>query len=130
MISVENLVNSRLKQKLKGDTDAPYYGKTLYFSSKNQVTPAEFPTLNTYSPGEISTADDLEHKTQCAIISTIELKAYTNTTAYEAKKLLNKAGDVMLSMGYTLTYGPDDISDTYNIVVARFRRLVGGGDIL
>lgn len=129
MLSVRTIVNSRLSQKLKKDEDAPYHGKTLDFVETKQKAPTTFPTLLVDSLGEPSTAEDIERKEQCAIISTIELKAYTNTTLTDARKLMNKAGDVMLSMGYSLIYGPEDISDSNYIVVARFRRLVGGGDI-
>lgn len=99
-------------------------------TSTRNGTPAKFPTLNVDSLGEPSTADDLEHKTQNAIISTIELKAYTTTSLADARNLLDKAGDVMLEMGYSLIYGPEDISSgDINIMGARFRRTVGAGDI-
>ena len=130
MLSVRTLVNSRLSQRLRKDADAPYSESTLNMSSTRNGTPAKFPTLNVDSLGEPSTADDLEHKTQNAIISTIELKAYTTTTLTDARTLMGKAGDVMLSIGYSLIYGPEDISTgSINIMVARFRRTVGAGDI-
>ena len=130
MLSVRTKVNSILSQKLRKDEDAPYSVKTLNMTSTRNCTPAKFPTLNVDSLGEPSTADDLEHKTQNAIISTIELKAYTNTSLTDARNILDKAGDVMLSMGYSLIYGPEDISTgSINIIVARFRRTFGAGDI-
>lgn len=99
-------------------------------TSTRNATPAKFPTLNVDSLGEPSTADDLEHKKQNAIISTIELKAYTTTSLADARTLLDRAGDVMLEMGYSLIYGPEDISSgDIGIMVARFRRTVGAGDI-
>lgn len=129
MLSVRTKVNSRLSQRLRKDVDAPYTEKTLNMTSTRNGTPAKFPTLNVDSLGEPSTADDIWHKKQCAIISTIELKAYSNDTLTEARNIMDKAGDVMISMGYSLIYGPEDISDTYKVMVARFRRIVGGGDI-
>ena len=130
MLSVRTKVNSILSQKLRKDEDAPYSVKTLNMTSTRNGTPAKFPTLNVDSLGEPSTADDLEHKTQNAIISTIELKAYTNTSLTDARNILGKAGDVMLSMGYSLIYGPEDISSgDKGIMVARFRRTFGAGDI-
>ena len=135
MLSVRTLVNSRLSQRLRKDEDAPYSTdekskKYLKMTSTRNGTPAAFPTLNVDSLGEPSTADDLEHKKQNAIISTIELKAYTNTTLTDARNILDKAGDVMYQMGYDHVYGPEDISTgSINIMVARFRRTVGAGDI-
>lgn len=130
MLSVRTLVNSRLSQRLRKDADAPYSVSTLNMTSTRNGTPAKFPTLNVDSLGEPSTADDFEHKTQNAIISTIELKAYTTTTLTDARNLMDKAGDIMLSMGYTLIYGPEDISTgSIYTMVARFRRTFGAGDI-
>ena len=135
MLSVRTKVNSILSEKLRKVENAPYSDSQkdknfLNMTSTNNGTPTKFPTLNVVSLGEPSTADDLEHKTQNAIISTIELKAYTNTTLADARNILDKAGDVMLSMGYTLIYGPEDISTgSINTMVARFRRTFGAGDI-
>ena len=130
MLSVRTKVNSILSQKLRKDEDAPYSVKTLNMTSTRNGTPAKFPTLNVDSLGEPSTFDDIYHKKQNGIISTIELKAYTVTTLTDARNIMDKAGDVMLSMGYSLIFGPEDISDSQkNIIVARFRRVVGGGDI-
>lgn len=135
MLSVRTLVNSRLSQRLRKDEDAPYSENEkskdfLNMTSTRNGTPAKFPTLNVDSLGEPSTADDLERNAQNAIISTIELKAYTTTSLTDARNIMDKAGDVMLSMGYSLIYGPEDISSgDKNIMVARFRRTVGAGDI-
>ena len=130
MLSVRTIVNSRLSQRLRKDADAPYSVSTLNMTSTSNGTHAKFPTLNVDSLGEPSTFDDIYHKKQNGIISTIELKAYTVTTLTDARNIMDKAGDVMLSMGYSLIFGPEDISDGQkNIIVARFRRVVGGGDI-
>ena len=130
MLSVRTEVNSILSQKLRKDEDATYSVKTLNMTSTRNGTPAKFPTLNVDSLGEPSTADDFEHKTQNAIISTIELKSYTNTSLTDARNILDKAGDVMYQMGYDHVYGPEDISaGDINIMVARFRRTFGAGDI-
>lgn len=129
MLSVRTIVNTRLSQRLRKDADAPYTVESLEMTSTRNGNPAKFPTLNVDSLGEVSTADDLEHKSQNAIISTIELKVYSNKTLTEARNIMDKAGDVMISMGYTLFYGPEDISDTNHVMVARFRRLWGGRDI-
>ena len=128
MLSVRTLVNSRLSQKLKKDEGAPY--PALNMTSTRNGTPAKFPTLNVDSLGEPSIADCLKGNKQSAIISTIELKAYSNESLTQARNILDKAGDVMISMGYSQIYGPEDISSgDKHIIVARFRRTVGGGDI-
>lgn len=130
MLSVKNKVNSRLKEKLKTESNAPYHDKTLAFSSTLQDVPTVFPTLNVVSLGEPQTGNDLERKTQNFIISTIQIKGYTNTSYTDAYNLVNAAGDVMISMGYELIVGIEDISDSSTkIAMARFRRTWGTGDI-
>ena len=130
MLSVRTKVNSGLSQKLKKDTDAPYHDKKLNFTSGRNGTPADFPTLNVDSLGEPQTADNLEGTTQNAIISTIELKAFTNTTLNDARILMDKAGDIMIAMRYSLIYGPEVLNDTSPYcMIARFRRTIGSGDI-
>ena len=131
MLSVKNKVNSRLIAKLSTDTGAPYKNKTLKFTSVNQCVPTVFPTLNIVSLGEPQTENDLERFTQNFIISTIEIKGYSNTAYTSAYDLVDLAGDVMVSMGYELIAGIEDISDsTAKIAMARFRRTVGSGDTL
>lgn len=131
MLTVKNKVNSYLVKRLTEDEDAPYKSEnSLYFSSTSQFTPEKFPTLNVKSLGEVQATNDLLRNKQNFIISTIELKAYSNTSVTECHSLIDKAGDVMLEMGYAISSGPEEISDTYKIVYARFSRLVGSGDTL
>ena len=123
MLSVRRKVGDRLKEKFSGSMNVTF--------SRNG-SPSKFPTLNMDSLGEPSTADDLEHVKQNAIISTIELKTYCvgSQKITSARNYMDKAGDVMLSMGYALIYGPEDISSgDKGIMVARFRRKFGAGDI-
>lgn len=124
MLSVRRKVGDRLKEKLKDSS--------LNITFSRNSSPSKFPTLNMDSLGEPSTGDDLELIKQNAIISTIELKTYCigDKKITDARNYMDKAGDVMLSMGYSLIYGPEDISSgDKGIMVARFRRIVGAGDI-
>lgn len=131
MLSVKNKVNARLIAKLKTDADAPYHDKNLFFSSTNQGTPAELPCLSIVSLGEPQTENDLEQNTQNFILSTIELRGYDSKTYNNAYNLVDKAGNIMVGMRYSLIMGIEDISDSSaKIAVARFRRLVGSGDSL
>ena len=123
MLSVRRKVGDRLKEK---------FSRSMNVTFSRNSSPSKFPTLNMDSLGEPSTADDLEHVKQNAIISTIELKTYCvgSEKITSARNYMDKAGDVMLSMGYSLIYGPEDISSgDKGIMVARFRRTFGAGDI-
>ena len=123
MLSVRRKVGDRLKEK---------FSKSINVTFSRNGSPSKFPTLNMDSLGEPSTADDLEHVKQNAIISTIELKTYCvgSEKITSARNYMDKAGDVMLSMGYSLIYGPEGISTgSIYTMVARFRRTFGAGDI-
>ena len=123
MLSVRRKVGDRLKEK---------FSESINVTFSRNSSPSKFPTLNMDSLGEPSAADDLERVQQNAIISTIELKTYCigDKKITDARNYMDKAGDVMLSMGYSLIYGPEDISSgDKGIMVARFRRTVGAGDI-
>ena len=123
MLSVRRKVGDRLKEKFSGSMNVTF---------SRSSSPSKFPTLNMDSLGEPSTADDLERVKQNAIISTIELKTYCvgSEKITSARNYMDKAGDVMISMGYSLIYGPEDMSSgDIGIMVARFRRAFGAGDI-
>lgn len=134
MLSVRTLVNANIKQRLTEDADAPYKNKGLHYTSSSNFAPSEKITLNVESLGEPTQSSDLQNN-QCVINSTIQLKsAYLKDNASshmtEARSLMDKAGDAMLEMGYQLITGPEDISDNrFSIIVCRFRRMVGAGDI-
>jgi hypothetical protein len=131
MLSVIGKVNARLQTKLKTEIGSPYYGKTLNLTSTSESTPSEFPTLNVNSLGEPTKDTDLEQLDQATILSTVELRAYSNSTLSETQTLIDNAGNVMMSMRYSLIYGPTTLSDVKPYCkLARFRRIVGNGDSL
>lgn len=102
MLNVWNEVSKRLQQKLKTDADAPY--PQLHLTSKDiSDSPPKFPCLFVNSLGEPTEGTDLQNN-QCYITSTIELQSYSaespGGSQTEARKIMDAAGDVMLSMGY------------------------------
>lgn len=132
MLSVWNKVNKRLQQKLKTDSDAPY--PKLALTSKDvSDEPPSFPCLFVNSLGEPTEGSDFQNN-QCYITSTIELQSYSaespDGSQTEARQIMDKAGDEMLSMGYQLIAGPYQDNKGYFRTIARFRRLVGSGDKL
>lgn len=118
-----------VKDKLIADLQP--LDRNLQFTSTSDSAPQSLPTLNVNQLGNPTTAEDLEMSTENAIISTIELKAYSGKTLDKATALMGKASDSMLSMHYQRIYGIATLSDVSPYcVVARFRRTVGSGDIL
>lgn len=132
MRSVWNDVSKRLQQKLKTDVDAPY--PKLYLTSKDvSDSPPSFPCLFVNSLGEPTKGSDFQNN-QCYIDSTIELQSYSaespGGSQTEARKIMDAAGNVMMSMGYGLIAGPYQDNSGYFRTIARFQRLVGSGDEL
>lgn len=130
MLTVIDRVNEKILNGLKEDEDAPYNGKDLNIVSISTRTPDAFPTLSVVSLGEITAASDLCQTEQASIWSTVELKVYSDKTLYETTKLMEYAGDILLSLGYQITTGPEVLSDTRPFCkVARFRGYFGAGDL-
>lgn len=130
MLTVIDRVNEALYNRLLGNADAPYHGTDLNIVAVSGRTPDVFPTLSVVSLGEPTAASDLIHTEQSAIWSTIELKAYSINKLYEASQLMDKAGDILLSLGYQPTTGPEILSDISPYCkVARFRAFIGAGDL-
>lgn len=134
MLTVRKLVNGSISQRLVKDTDAPYKDKQLEFTSANSTAPTGNVVLNVVTLGEPTETRDTENN-QCAIKSEVQIKAMykkdmRSTHTSEAYELSNHATDVMLELGYDFYYGPQDISDDVNtIIVSRYRRTVGAGEI-
>ena len=130
MLSFTGKINARLLEKLKTDDDAPYYDKTLNFTSVSSGTPTTFPTISIVSLGEPDAESTFEHDAQEAVWATIELKSYSNSSLNDATKLLGLAGDVMYSMFFDKIY-ERTLSDVKPFCrVARYRRKVGSADKL
>lgn len=130
MLTVIDRVNEALYNRLIANNDAPYHGTQLNIIGVSGRMPDIFPTLSVVSLGETTAASDLQHTEQAAIWSTLELKAYSVNNLYESSQLLNDAGDILLSLGYHPTLGPETLSDTSPYCkVARFRAFFGAGDL-
>lgn len=126
MIDISSIVftrltgnNSQLSCYLKGS------------GTSYKATPAEFPYLYLRTLGQPTSASDLENH-QKAVMADFEITIYTTDYSSKARKLLELAGDIMMSMGFQLTTGPYEIENTAGTGVhrwlARFSRTVADGD--
>lgn len=130
MLTVIDRVNEALYNRLLKNADAKYHGTQLNIIGVSGRMPDVFPTLSVVSLGEPTASSDLLHTEQAAIWSTLELKAYSSQSLYESSQLMDDAGDILLSLGYQPTTGPEILSDTSPYCkVARFRAFIGAGDL-
>ena len=119
MINVENRVLSNVKTFISDICQT--------VQNDNKKSPPNFPAVSVEQIDNADAAVDLENS-ENAVISTIEIQAYSNKNITEAKIIINKACDAMRIMGYERQYGPSKVSNAEDTniyrMVARFQRIV------
>ena len=121
---VFNTVSHRLKKALNmSDKDI----KCTTDGQSNAT--AVFPTFYLHELSPIETGQDLENKTINAVTETIETIVYTKNRQ-QCKKIINEVVVQMKALGFDVTMMPIITTDD-NVYdgVARFRRIVGSGDV-
>lgn len=123
MIDVWNRVMTNLQTALKDICPN--------ITSASNNSPTRFPVLMVDQTDDRSTAEDLEN-TENAVLSVMELQAYSNKNLTEARSVISAGSDAMRRMGYQRRMGPQQIQNVAspNVfrVVARFERFVGDGE--
>lgn len=119
-----NIVSYRLKKAL-GYSDSDIKCTTDGHSG----TTAVFPTFYFHELSPFESGQDVENKTLNAITETIEIIVYTKDRQ-QCKTIINQAVVQMKALGFDITMMPVITTDQ-NVYdgIARFRRLVGSGDI-
>lgn len=92
---------------------------------------AQFPTMYMHELPAVETANDLDNTTVNAILCTIEIQVFTKNDETMCKSIMNDAVMEMKRFRFNVTAMPIvETSETVSKGVARFRRMVGSGDIL
>ena len=103
----------------------------LKCTSVSQSTVTTFPTLYLHELQPAEAGMDLTNESVNAIISTIEIQVWTNTTELECRNILAAAIVEMKRLGYNVTMFPNITTESkIRWGVARFRRMIGAGDEL
>ena len=93
--------------------------------------PAEFPTLYLHELEPIERGQDLTNETVNAVLSTMEIVIWTNTTEDDCRKMLAEAVNQMKHLQFNIIGMPVVVTnDKISRGVIRCRRLVGNGDKL
>lgn len=103
---------------------------SLICTTRNEKgTFAEFPTLYLHELTAIEQGQDLTNETVNAVLSTIEIQVWCNTTEDDCKKILSDAVNQMKLMQFNII-GMPIVTENDSIAwgVIRCRRLVGSGD--
>lgn len=128
---IESTVFTVVEHKLKYKEQAPF--PKLFCTTKNEnwteSGTANFPSLYLHELAPIERGQDLEGKTVNAVLCTIEIQVYSNKSEQEVRKIMTKAILAMKSLGFEVTMFPDPTTNNkVSSAVARFRRMIGGGD--
>lgn len=126
---LESKVFSQVEYMLATRTDAPFPNMKCTTVSQNEVT--TFPTLYLHELQPVEAGMDLTNETVNAVLSTIEIQVWTNTTELDCKNILAAAIVEMKRMGFNVTMFPSITTNSkIRWGVARFRRMVGAADDL
>ena len=102
----------------------------LNCTTKNQNgNPAEFPTLFLKELTPVEAGQDLTNETVNAVLSTIEIQVWTNTTENDCRNIISDAVIQMKKLQYNIVGMPVvEAGNKVNWGVIRCRRMIGNGD--
>lgn len=126
---IESKVFTRIQYYLKNN---PGKYPDINCTTRNSNTvPTTFPTMYLHELPSAEVGNTLDNTEVQAVMSTIEVQVFVNTTEQDAKKIMVTITTEMKNMGYSVTAFP--IVTTSNNVstgVARYRRIVGLNDAI
>lgn len=102
-------------------------------SQTYQDSPSKFPHIFVDSKDNPVTDMDLENS-ECAVAPMVEITAYTKDGLSSAKKIIGLADAEMRNMGFSRSFGPQQVTNVADTsitrVIARYGRLIADGDEL
>lgn len=103
---------------------------TLKCTTKNENgLPASFPTMFLHELEPIESGQDLTNESVNAVLSTIEIQVWTNTTETECRKIISEAVTQMKALQFNIIAMPVvQINDKIAWGTIRCRRMIGNGD--
>lgn len=124
---IESKVFTQVSYMLTEKAGAPY--PNLKCTTVSQNTVVNFPTLYLHELQPVESGNDLVNESVNAVLSTIEIQVWANTTEKECKDILTAAILEMKQLGFNVTMFPNVQTDNKIAWgVARFRRMIGAGD--
>lgn len=129
LMSTENLVFTQIKALFSEKLKEKYIN--LYFTTSNKVqaTP-KFPTIYIHELPSVETGNDLENTEINGKIAKFQIEVFDNQSQTRASETMTEVVRIMKGMRFSVNEMPYfDNTDTYR-KVARFRRVIGNGDVL
>jgi len=105
------------------------YPKLKCTTKNENGMPAVFPTLYLHELEPVERGQDLTNETVNAVLSTMEIQVWTNTTEDDCRKIMAEAVNQMKGLQFNIIAMPIiKTNDKISWGVMRGRRMVGNGD--
>lgn len=104
----------------------------IYFTNSDRVqTDPKFPTVYIHEIGSTEQGEDLEGTSINAVLTTFQVDVTDNQSQNRANEVISEVVGIMKSMRFSVIAMPEfqNTESTYRST-ARFRRMIGQGDIL
>lgn len=115
------------------EKSVPKWADLFYARSDHEVIETSLPCLYMRQIGAPQIGDDLLRDVQHGVNSTFQVETISNKSYDEAYSIMNDAGDIFIRLGYSLTYGFQEMpTDSVSIwhFIARFNRVIGANETL
>lgn len=127
---VPSLVFTRIKDNFSPEIKATYNMKDNNFSTKKTRSDAVFPFVYVHLLPAVEEGQDIEGNSINAGLFTFQIEVYDNHTHGRARSVMAEVVRIMKTMRFDVIAMPE-VEDGETIrYVARFRRMIGSGDIL
>lgn len=127
---LESQVYTRIKTQFPSKLKEKY--KNITFTTEDKVDSLpRFPTVYIHEMPGMETGADLQGGTINAVWSSFQIEATTNTKQSDAKEVMDEVVKIMKKMRFQVISMPEfQNTDSIYRRVARFRRIIGAGDVL
>lgn len=127
---VPSLVFTRIKENFSVDIKDEYGMTDKNFSTKKTRNDAVFPFIYIHLLPAVEEGQDLKGASINAGLFTFQIEVYDNQTHGRAREVMTEVLRIMKTMRFDVIAMPEvEDGDTVRFV-ARFRRLIGSGDVL
>lgn len=127
---IPSIVFTRVKAEGNKALQTKY--PNIYFTNVDKtLTNPKFPAILIKEIGSVEQGQDIENTTINAVLSTFQIDVADNQSQSNAKAVMSEIVRIMKSMRFSVVTMPEfqNTDSTYRST-ARFRRMIGSGDVL
>ena len=123
-LQIQNKVITQIEYMMKKK-----YPKLICTTKNENGQPAKFPTLYLHELQPVEQGQDLTNETVNAVLSTIEIMVWTNTTETDCRNIIGETVNQMKLLQFNVIGMPIvQVNDKVSCGVMRCRRMIGNGD--